>query len=39
MQLTETQGYVDKSNFIRKFKSIEGITPMNYRSISAQNND
>ncbi|MFD0620714.1 helix-turn-helix domain-containing protein [Paenibacillus sp. GCM10027629] len=26
-------GYVDSTNFIRKFKKIEGITPMEYRKI------
>ncbi|WP_409346062.1 helix-turn-helix domain-containing protein [Paenibacillus sp. MBLB4367] len=26
-------GYVDATNFIRKFKKIEGVTPMEYRKI------
>jgi YesN/AraC family two-component response regulator len=26
-------GYVDSTNFIRKFKKIEGVTPMEYRKI------
>lgn len=26
-------GYVDSTNFIRKFKKIEGVTPMEYRRI------
>ncbi len=34
--LIET-GYIDQSNFIRKFKKIEGVTPMTYRK-ACQNN-
>lgn len=26
-------GYIDSTNFIRKFKKIEGVTPMEYRKI------
>lgn len=27
-------GYVDEANFLRKFKHIEGVTPMQYRSMN-----
>lgn len=30
-QIVEQSGYIDESNFIRKFKKIENITPMNFR--------
>lgn len=30
-QIVEQCGYLDESNFVRKFKKQEGITPMNYR--------
>lgn len=30
-QIVEQCGYLDESNFARKFKKLEGITPMNYR--------
>ncbi|NOU93985.1 helix-turn-helix domain-containing protein [Paenibacillus sp. LMG 31456] len=30
-QIVEQVGYVDETNFIRKFKKMEGITPMLYR--------
>lgn len=33
-EILNKTGYIDESNFIRKFKKIEGITPMQYRSIS-----
>jgi two-component system response regulator YesN len=26
-------GYIDKANFIRKFKRVEGLTPMKYREL------
>lgn len=32
--IVEQCGYVDKVNFIRKFKKYESITPMQYRSIT-----
>ena len=33
-QIVEQCGYLDESNFARKFKKIEGITPMNYRKLN-----
>ncbi len=36
--LIET-GYIDQSNFIRKFKKIEGVTPMTYRKMHQDNFD
>ncbi|MBP5153067.1 MAG: helix-turn-helix transcriptional regulator, partial [Lachnospiraceae bacterium] len=30
-EILEKSGYIDKSNFIRKFKKREGMTPMSYR--------
>jgi len=30
-QIVEQSGYIDESNFIRKFKKAENVTPMNYR--------
>lgn len=33
-EIVEQCGYLDESNFARKFKKIEGITPMNYRKIN-----
>lgn len=32
-QILPETGFVDQSNFIRKFKKAEGVTPMNYRKI------
>ncbi len=32
-QILEETGYIDQSNFIRKFKKSEGITPMVYRKL------
>ena len=32
-KLTEQVGYVDETNFIRKFKRNEGITPIQYRGV------
>lgn len=32
-QILPETGFVDQSNFIRKFKKVEGVTPMNYRKI------
>jgi two-component system response regulator YesN len=29
-------GYIDKANFIRKFKKIEGVTPMKYRELHSR---
>ena len=29
--IVEKSGYVDESNFIRKFKKVEGVTPIKYR--------
>lgn len=34
-EIIEQCGYLDESNFVRKFKRIEGITPMNYRKEKA----
>lgn len=31
--ITEAVGYVDITNFIRKFKKYEGITPIRYRNV------
>lgn len=36
-QIVEQCGYLDESNFARKFKKIEGITPMNYRKVNWKN--
>lgn len=33
-QIVEQCGYLDESNFARKFKKLEGITPMNYRKMN-----
>ena len=33
-EIVEQCGYLDESNFARKFKKIEGITPMHYRKIN-----
>ncbi len=30
-EILERTGYIDKSNFIRKFRKREGVTPMSYR--------
>ena len=32
-QILEEVGYIDQSNFIRKFKRIEGMTPSAYREL------
>lgn len=32
-KILDKVGYVDKTNFIRKFRKIEGLTPMQYRNI------
>ena len=32
-EIVQTVGYVDATNFIRKFKKLEGITPIQYRTI------
>ena len=37
-QIVEQCGYLDESNFARKFKKIEGITPMNYRKLNWKEN-
>jgi two-component system response regulator YesN len=34
-QIVEQVGYVDETNFIRKFKKLEGITPMLYRKANS----
>lgn len=33
-QIVEQCGYLDESNFARKFKKLEGITPMSYRKLN-----
>lgn len=33
-QIVEQCGYLDESNFARKFKKMEGVTPMNYRKLN-----
>lgn len=33
-EIVEQCGYLNESNFARKFKKLEGITPMNYRKIN-----
>lgn len=38
-QILIDTGYIDQSNFIRKFKKIEGITPMTYRKMHQENLD
>ena len=37
-QILEEVGYIDQSNFIRKFKRIEGITPLAYRKLHREEN-
>ena len=37
-EILDSIGYVDPTNFIRKFKKSEGLTPMQYR-IYARNNE
>ncbi|GIP35000.1 helix-turn-helix domain-containing protein [Paenibacillus sp. J2TS4] len=32
-QIIERVGYVDLTNFIRKFKKLEGVTPIQYRNL------
>ncbi|WP_213526166.1 helix-turn-helix domain-containing protein [Paenibacillus sp. J31TS4] len=32
-EMLQQVGYIDATNFIRKFKKAEGVTPMQYRSI------
>jgi two-component system response regulator YesN len=32
-EIVQTVGYVDPTNFIRKFKKIEGLTPIQYRTM------
>lgn len=32
-EIMDYTGYIDKNNFIRKFKKIEAITPMQYRTL------
>jgi methylphosphotriester-DNA--protein-cysteine methyltransferase len=32
-EITKEVGYVDVSNFIRKFKKMEGVTPEQYRKL------
>lgn len=36
-QIVEQCGYLDESNFARKFKKMEGITPMSYRKLNWKN--
>ena len=38
-QIVEQCGYLDESNFARKFKKQEGITPMNYRKTHWKSED
>ncbi len=35
-EVLERSGYIDKSNFIRKFKKREGMTPMSYRKAMSE---
>jgi len=35
-EILEKSGYIDKSNFIRKFKKREGMTPMSYRKAMSE---
>lgn len=35
-EVLEQSGYIDKSNFIRKFKKREGMTPMSYRKAMSE---
>jgi two-component system response regulator YesN len=32
-EILNQTGYIDKANFIRKFKKAEGVTPMKYREL------
>ncbi len=38
-QILIDTGYIDQSNFIRKFKKIEGVTPMTYRKMHQDNSE
>lgn len=38
-QILMDTGYIDQSNFIRKFKKIEGVTPMTYRKMHQDNTE
>lgn len=38
-QILIDTGYIDQSNFIRKFKKIEGVTPITYRKMHQKNNE
>jgi YesN/AraC family two-component response regulator len=33
-EIVEEVGYVDMTNFIRKFKKVEGVTPIQYRNLT-----
>jgi AraC-like DNA-binding protein len=35
-QIVGQCGYLDESNFARKFKKLEGVTPMSYRKMHWQ---
>ena len=34
-EIIDRVGYVDETNFIRKFKKFEGMTPIQYRAMAA----
>lgn len=38
-QILEEKGYIDTSNFIRKFKRIEGVTPIAYRELCRESEE
>jgi AraC-like DNA-binding protein/flagellar basal body-associated protein FliL len=38
-QILIDTGYIDQSNFIRKFKKMEGVTPMTYRKMHQDNTE